>query len=588
MQDEELTSCLLEYVRDDRNRYAVMMTGDWGSGKTYFIENVLKPKIKEQTGMRTIRVSLYGLASVDGFYNKLVSSITSGENPSEYWDKAWDSLSSIAARTGKGFVKHWAGKAGISVPLDSETIAPILLKRKSLIVLDDFERCLIGYATILGIVNDLVENQNNKVIVVCDENKVPKNRSGRESDTISYMDMKEKAIWRTFEYAPDAGTLAILIVSSRVVDTHKVTDWEKALQSGVRNAKCHNARAFQKMPLILNPLLETSFFSSGEIDRCRAEKVLTDIIEIFIRNASGFDFSEPSADADESVAEGVFNAMEGFWLQELRSKNKQLSFLGSFLNDGLPPDIDDALVRYSETFYPTGPQARQAIEALGLAASFQYEDEAAVDILEKLFAAAESWEIPIHRVYEAIYFVSYINGMGLGGGYHSAERFVSTLEKQAEAHPEDVISIFDNRRHEFVLHEEFRDDEHVVSFDKHLEQQVEPAKSRLRAEAMAEASPNELLDHIRKWSADDFLAADPDRLAENLKDYDINQLWRFGGTLFSRLKDAKFSSDQDKRTDLAEWISAFQESLRKITLASKTRSAMIGRILGSIEDIDKM
>lgn len=43
---EELVESILDYVRADYTDYAVMINGEWGSGKTYFWNNKVRKKIE--------------------------------------------------------------------------------------------------------------------------------------------------------------------------------------------------------------------------------------------------------------------------------------------------------------------------------------------------------------------------------------------------------------------------------------------------------------------------------------------------------------------------------------------------------------
>lgn len=45
MEMEELVESILDYVRSDYTDYAIMINGEWGSGKTYFWNNQIKKKI---------------------------------------------------------------------------------------------------------------------------------------------------------------------------------------------------------------------------------------------------------------------------------------------------------------------------------------------------------------------------------------------------------------------------------------------------------------------------------------------------------------------------------------------------------------
>ena len=69
MYGEELKGVIEEYLRDSRAEYAVMIDGDWGSGKTYFLTHSLMDIIQNiDNGKSKPRkyayVSLYGVKSI--------------------------------------------------------------------------------------------------------------------------------------------------------------------------------------------------------------------------------------------------------------------------------------------------------------------------------------------------------------------------------------------------------------------------------------------------------------------------------------------------------------------------------------------
>ena len=42
---EDLVESILDYIRTDYTDYAIMINGEWGSGKTYFWNNKIRKKI---------------------------------------------------------------------------------------------------------------------------------------------------------------------------------------------------------------------------------------------------------------------------------------------------------------------------------------------------------------------------------------------------------------------------------------------------------------------------------------------------------------------------------------------------------------
>ena len=59
---EEQAKIIEDYIRDGRYKQAVLISGAWGVGKTYFVQNSLLPKFE---GYNIIWCSLYGARSAE-------------------------------------------------------------------------------------------------------------------------------------------------------------------------------------------------------------------------------------------------------------------------------------------------------------------------------------------------------------------------------------------------------------------------------------------------------------------------------------------------------------------------------------------
>ena len=72
---EELVECICDYVRRPYTDYAVMINGEWGSGKTYFWDNKLRSRLESITvngkKYKTIYMSLYGINSLEEISKKI-------------------------------------------------------------------------------------------------------------------------------------------------------------------------------------------------------------------------------------------------------------------------------------------------------------------------------------------------------------------------------------------------------------------------------------------------------------------------------------------------------------------------------------
>ena len=72
---EDLIESILNYVRSNNTDYAIMINGEWGSGKTYFWNNQIKKKINtlrlNGKRYRTIYMSLYGISNLEDISKKI-------------------------------------------------------------------------------------------------------------------------------------------------------------------------------------------------------------------------------------------------------------------------------------------------------------------------------------------------------------------------------------------------------------------------------------------------------------------------------------------------------------------------------------
>ena len=59
MTNNELNQFILHYLVEDKTHSAIMLTGAWGTGKSYYIQNELVPFLKEEHKKDCVTVSLY-------------------------------------------------------------------------------------------------------------------------------------------------------------------------------------------------------------------------------------------------------------------------------------------------------------------------------------------------------------------------------------------------------------------------------------------------------------------------------------------------------------------------------------------------
>lgn len=77
LKNNEIKDIIIDYLKNDKSNQAILIDGEWGSGKTFFIKEKIIPEIKEKhTDVPVYYVSLYGISSSNEIHNLVSSQIT--------------------------------------------------------------------------------------------------------------------------------------------------------------------------------------------------------------------------------------------------------------------------------------------------------------------------------------------------------------------------------------------------------------------------------------------------------------------------------------------------------------------------------
>ena len=240
---EDLVESILDYIRADYTDYAVMINGEWGSGKTYFWNNKVRNKIESMqlNGKRykTIYMSLYGISNLEEISKKIFIETTQlmDKNLKKYMGSKGQVNIPEYAKTGLDM----ANLFGVTQNGDKIDYADFFATDDKVLCFDDLERANVDVIDILGYINNFVEHDHIKTIIICNEKelstklksnnlemktfiatylldkegdlvkKTDKPMVERIQDTIEYVfdkandyeRIKEKLIGETFEYAPE-------------------------------------------------------------------------------------------------------------------------------------------------------------------------------------------------------------------------------------------------------------------------------------------------------------------------------------------------------------------------------------------------
>lgn len=286
MTYQELNQYILHYLTEDKTKSAIMLTGPWGTGKSYYIQNELKPFLekKENGGHSCVIVSLYGLKDTA----EISKSIYLGTRMK--FLTAASEKSTTVTFAGETIIKGIAGAFGVDLSVSERSLkrlyASVNLTGK-LVVLEDLERSGIDILEVLGYVNNLVEQDGVKVLLVANEeeliqytplkvstkadlertemlDRITGHRDRLFTDsTIAYLKVKEKTISDTIEFEEDYQTAIREIVQmfdNETLNKFSTIESIKDILDIMSHCQSYNLRSFifacQKTNDIFNSLDE--------------------------------------------------------------------------------------------------------------------------------------------------------------------------------------------------------------------------------------------------------------------------------------------------------------------------------------------
>ena len=240
--NEKYNRIIEKYINQKKLRSAIMLTAPWGSGKSYYIENCLMPYMSKKD-IDIISISLYGIPTVEELNSILAMAYLKKIGNKFFVNNKKSRNNKKSKKNPIKVIKDFAlNKAGMfaygimksnNIPINNKDV--ISLKelyqgndvKKVLIVLEDVERASINVIELLGYINNLLDNENMKILLVTYEDVILK----KENDTyvsqnitsenvnrgesgikeenininkeeIAYLKIKEKTISDTLKYEP--------------------------------------------------------------------------------------------------------------------------------------------------------------------------------------------------------------------------------------------------------------------------------------------------------------------------------------------------------------------------------------------------
>lgn len=290
------------YLQDSTN-FALLISGRWGSGKTYFYENKIVPLAKtiqlpgSPLYFLPIRISLFGINSIDELESEVLATLYPLIK-----DSVLQAGASVVKALTKGIVKK---KFDVNIDdfipnlkVDKKSLAA---KEHLLLCFDDLERRGKGIdvGQIIGYINSLVENNNAKVIILANEDQI---------EGGDYKFFKEKTIGISLEFKQDVAA----IYSSFIQEKYSLAnqDYYQFLNSNQSSLLAILSYADSNLRIILDAISRTEkVFNAAQ--KINLEKIV-DAVENVVRFSLGIHIEFKSGTLNQDAAVILQKGVLGF------------------------------------------------------------------------------------------------------------------------------------------------------------------------------------------------------------------------------------------------------------------------------------
>lgn len=286
MQAQEVTEAIMSYMQCDSIRLqALVLHGEWGSGKTYYCEHDLKDALNE-IDVKTCRVSLFGVNDYDEAINRVIAArLTLSDKAAGSAGAAISALIKNVLKAGTTFMSNKIGDLGIQLSLKPDLLLPFLDMKKVLVIFDDCERSSFAQddRAFFGFVNNMVENHGWHVMLV-------------RNCPLSFEDDSsvEKAVMSQIMFEPDLQEL-YRIVAEPQLNIPKQADFniDKSIIDGLKRFLI-NARALSRSLPSINYALSTSVLVDKNIDSRGRAKAFSDFVGYAVLASAGKTPTKPN------------------------------------------------------------------------------------------------------------------------------------------------------------------------------------------------------------------------------------------------------------------------------------------------------
>ena len=201
-----------------------MLSGEWGSGKSYYVKTKLKSFLEDKDNgkYKCVIVSLYGLSDTSEISKAIYTELRSFKfkKKNEVLTTAGVAASVVPKTVFNAMTSRVGYDIGQVSDKQMQKVYDSINLNKKLLVLEDIERTQIDIIELLGYINNMCENDGVKVLLVTNENVLLQyhiekdNKKELHKETteykkiysekaLKYLKAKEKSVADTLQFHAD-------------------------------------------------------------------------------------------------------------------------------------------------------------------------------------------------------------------------------------------------------------------------------------------------------------------------------------------------------------------------------------------------
>ena len=343
------------YIQEEKEiSQAILITGNWGCGKTYYWKNVLSKKIKKHD-LIPVYISLNGLQNKEDILNKWALEVMKSYSKGFINSKTIKATANIFEIGLNTISAGTLNLKKLNLNLSLSDFLSIQKLDKCVLCFDDLERYTGKLSDVLGIINDFTEQKHVKTIVLANIDKIKNtintnndntNSNKKEQSTTQNEDIdnfniiKEKFFAKIIAF-PDDDNTKKYILKELINKTTNIDFLSKNIELILNIMKQAKTSNYRVIKMLLDDF--SFFYSENTLNHIDDKNTFSNIkkhflkfllcsgLEIYINNLSDKDI----ASLKSSSSFDIFNFI---------NKNDTPTFFENFINKFYLGDFETAYV----------------------------------------------------------------------------------------------------------------------------------------------------------------------------------------------------------------------------------------------------